>query len=82
MKAPTCAFCAFVLAAQITVRLLLKQTQPVLSTVWTIPGNATSGNTHQHLPVRLTMAADWQASSHPFLQQLCLESSDEVLSVS
>ena len=44
--------------------------------------NAISGNTHHHLPIMLTMAAVWQASNRPFLQQLCLESSDEVLSVS
>lgn len=52
--------------------------QPVPSLVWTIPGN-----THQHLPVMLTMVAGWQSSNHPFffLQQVCLESSDEVLSV-
>lgn len=36
---------------------------------------------HQHLPVELTVAAGWQTSSRPFLHQLCLESSDEVLSV-
>ncbi len=35
----------------------------------------------QHLPVMVTMAAGWQASNHPFSQQLCLESSNEVLSV-
>lgn len=80
MKAPTFQN-AFVLTAQIMVQQLLKQTQPVPSMVWTIPGNATNGNTHQHLPVMLTMAAGWQASIHHFLQQLCLESSDEVLSV-
>lgn len=40
-----------------------------------------SGNTHQHLPVVLTVADGWQASNHPFSHQLCLEISDEVLSV-
>lgn len=35
----------------------------------------------QHLSIDLTVAAGWQNSSRPFLHQLCLESSDEVLSV-
>lgn len=55
--------------------------QPVPSMVWPIAEKATSGNTHQHLPVVLTVPAGWQASNHPFLHQLCLESYDEVLSV-
>lgn len=55
--------------------------QQVPIMVWTVMGNATSRNTHQHLPVVLTVAAGWQASNPPFLHQLCLESSDEVLSV-
>lgn len=45
---------------------LLKQMQPVLSMVLTVPGNATSGNTHHHLLVMLTVATGWQASNHPF----------------
>ena len=40
--------------------------QPVLSMVLTVPGNATSGNTHHHLLVMLTVAAGWPASNHPF----------------
>ena len=43
--------------------------QPVHSMVWTIPGNATGGNTHQHLPIMLNMASGWQASNHLFLQR-------------
>lgn len=52
----------------------------VSSMVAIISGNATCGNAHQHLPFTLTGAAGWQVSNHAVLQQICLESSDEVLS--